>query len=80
MADCSVRRRSPQRRCMALLVELHHMPSWNHLLFMRATRSILSPNKGWEIPSCLDEGRMGGERGGSHSMKAVSIAIQILQL
>ncbi len=76
MADCSVRRPPPQGQSIALLVELHHMPSWNRLLFMRVTRSILSPNKGWEIPWCLDE----GEEVGAHDMKVVSIAIQILQL
>lgn len=64
MADCALRRRCLPREHTALLVELHPMPSWNHLVFMRATRSILSPNKGWEIPWCLDES--GRREGSSH--------------
>lgn len=63
MADCSARRRSPQRQHIPLLAELHHMPSWNPLLFMRSRKRILSPNKGWAIPWCLGEG---GDGGGSH--------------
>lgn len=45
----------PQRRCFALPVELHHMSLWNHFLFMKATWSKLSFNKGWEMLRRLGE-------------------------